>query len=215
MEVKLLAFTPWPEYVCYIASRTCRSTVGPIEMHDTHAQTPEMIASHIRARLKDGHTSVFEHVSFTFGIEGISRTCSHQLVRHRIGCSYSQQSQRYTPMEQEDNLNDMYVIPESFIPKGLGGCTAMQKLKGYLRFGMSLYNDMIKAGIPKEDARFVLPQATTTNLMVTMNGRSLLHFFSLRLDKSAQWEIQLLAQKMLEAVKEVAPLLFGHLDRGD
>jgi len=195
LKVKLLVWTLNPEYWCYIASRTCRSPVGPIEIHETHVQTPELIRSHIKARLKDGHHSVFEHASFTFGIEGISRACSHQLVRHRIA-SYSQQSQRHISPSG-------IVLPESMKENAA--------VDGALNTIARVYKGLLELDYPVEDVRFILPQASTTNLVVTMNARALLHFFELRLHKSAQWEIRELAGRMLEEVKRVAPTIFEHI----
>lgn len=197
MKVKLLRHTPNPEYICYLASRTCRSSAGPIEMHDTHVQTPELIRGHIQARIEEGHLSIFEHASFTFGIEGISRNCSHQLVRHRIGCSYSQQSQRHTEPSR-------YVLPESI--KHRTNATRI------LLKASEAYNLMINSGIPREDARFILPQASSTNLVVTMNARSLMHFFDLRLTEYAQWEIYRLAKLMLTEVRKVTDVMFDGYD---
>ena len=193
MNVELLAYTRNPEYICYLASRTCRSVDGPITMNRSYAMTPEMVRGHIQARIEEGHLSIFEHASFTFGIEGISRTCSHQLVRHRIGCSYSQQSQRSI---EPGN----YVIPPT-----IG--TDEHISKAFIS-ASEAYHALIKGGISMEDARFVLPQAVMTNLVVTMNARSLMHFFDLRLGEHAQWEIQRLAKLMLTEVTKVAPTIF-------
>ena len=195
MKVKLFAWTHWPEYVCYIASRTCRSKVGPEEML-SQVQTPEGISAHITARLNDGHYSIFEHASFTFAIEGISRSCSHQLVRHRIA-SYSQQSQRHVEPER-------YILPESMKDSNLAK-------RGLIELS-SIYATLISEGVPREDARFILPQASTTNLVVTMNARELLHFFKLRLHKSSQWEIRELASMMLNEVKPKARTIFSRVE---
>lgn len=198
MEVKLITWTPWPEYVCYIASRTCRSSSGPIEMLGW-VQTPEMITSHIKARLDDGHYSIFEHANFTFGIEGISRTCLAQLTRHRIA-SFSVQSQRVVEPSE-------YVTPESMKDSNL-------VKRGLLEMS-SIYDTLISDGVPREDARFILPQAATTNLVTTMNARELLHFFKLRLHKSSQWEIRKLARHMLDEVRPKAPVIFSRVDSGE
>lgn len=143
-----------------------------------------------------GHESVFEHVSFTFRIEGISRVCSHQLIRHRLA-SFTQQSQRYVP------LDPSYILPES-IYKSEFRDEALELINRATDF----YKKIIKSKIKKEDARFLLPQGVETKLVVTMNGRELRYFISLRADKSAQWEIRALALEMLKKAHEVAPLLF-------
>ncbi|MDP8012352.1 MAG: FAD-dependent thymidylate synthase [Thermoplasmata archaeon] len=146
-----------------------------------------------------GHESVFEHVSFTFRIEGISRVCSHQLVRHRMA-SFTQQSQRYVP------LNPEFIIPESLI-----GSEFSDEVKNILENARSLYKKMVEKGIRKEDARFILPQAVETKIIVTMNGRELRHFISLRAEKDAQWEIRKLAIEMLKEAYKVAPILLEDL----
>lgn len=153
--------------------------------------------------INNNHLSPVEHISFTFGIEGVSRSLSHQLVRHRIGASYSQQSQRYVEEKQFD-----YIIPDSFtyskeLPFG----------KAWFAEKMSIiqswYNEAIKAGIPKEEARALLPNACETKLMLTMNARELLHFFKVRCCNKSQTEIRELANQMLVLCKEKSSTIFG------
>ncbi len=147
--------------------------------------------------VKRGHHSILEHASFTFGVEGISRACSHQLVRHRIA-SYSQQSQRYVP------YNEMgFIMPESIRKKGLE-----KEVELFAENAKNLYKRLVESGVPKEDARFILPTGMETKIVVTMNARELLHFFTLRLCERAQWEIRKLALLMLKEVKKVAPNIF-------
>ena len=152
----------------------------------------------IEKALKLGHHSVLEHASFTFGIEGISRACSHQLVRHRIA-SFSQQSQRYVKMRHSD-----FTLPDSIA----GNAEAAQRYNAAVETLQSVYNDLLTAGFPAEDARYVLPNATKTKILMTANARSLLNFFELRLCVRAQWEIRRLASLMLEEARVVAPTLF-------
>ncbi len=137
--------------------------------------------------------SVLEHVTFTFLIRGISRVTSHQLVRHRIA-SYTQESQRYSVVNKE------YVIPESIKVKGYESryCTLIEK-------AFELYEEMIESGIPPEDARYVLPQAVTTTILMTVNLRELLHIACLRLSNKAQWEIRELVNAMISEVNKVIP----------
>ncbi|MCD6370042.1 MAG: FAD-dependent thymidylate synthase [Thermoplasmata archaeon] len=149
---------------------------------------------------KLGHESVFEHASFTFRVEGISRVCSHQLVRHRMA-SYTQQSQRYVKLK-----NPKFVVPESIFGSEFEG-----EYLEILEKASHLYRRMVEGGIRKEDARFILPQGIETKIILTMNGRELRHFFSLRCEKDAQWEIRNLAKSMLKLVYEVAPVLFEDL----
>lgn len=148
----------------------------------------------VRRCIANGHTSVMEHVSATFRIEGISRSCLAQLTRHRMA-SFSVMSQRYCT----NKGGDWYVMPQSFIDNGEEVMfeAAMDRAKRD-------YLHAIDKGIIKpEDARFLLPEATKTNLVMTINARSLMNFLSLRLGKSAQWEIRELANAMVQALMEI------------
>ena len=155
----------------------------------------------LRARIREGHESIIEHASVTFEISGISRACSHQLVRHRIA-SYSQESQRYVDMSAPE-----FVVPPSVAenPK------AQAAWDEFIDRVADVYHLLRELGVRKEDARFVLPNATATRIIVTMNFRSLRHFFSVRCDKAAQWEIRALALEMLRQVHALAPSVFGDL----
>lgn len=193
MNVRLVSYTPNPDQVCDMACRTCTSEDFPKITPTTDK------LSVLRNALDSGHESVAEHAVFTFQIEGISRACSHQLVRHRIA-SYSQQSQRYVMVDNDD----YFVIPESIKEND-------SDYVQYISVMKYLFNEcerMIKAGIKLEDARYILPNACCTNITVTMNARELRHFFKLRLCKRAQWEIRELAECMYECVKPIAPVLF-------
>ena len=143
--------------------------------------------------LRNGHTSVVEHVSSSFRIEGISRSCLAQLTRHRMA-SFSVMSQRYCEIEGDD----WYVIPPSVIEAGeeVGFCAEVEK-------AAKAYHRLLAKGVKKEDARFLLPEATKTSLIMTINVRSLMNFLNLRLGKSAQWEIRELANAMVQALKEI------------
>ena len=153
----------------------------------------------LKQALASHHDSVLEHWSATFAISGISRACSHQLVRHRIA-SYSQQSQRYVKMNGFE-----YVTPESIDKASDDVFNEFLSLMDAID---RTYQSFIERGIPEEDARYVLPNACCTNIIVTMNARSLRYFFKLRLCRKSQWEIRELATKMLSLVKEVSPTLF-------
>lgn len=151
------------------------------------------------------HPSPVEHASVTFEISGISRTCSHQLVRHRIA-SYSQQSQRYV-----DESN-----PEWVLPPAIAEHPAAQLVwNDFIEGTRVAYQALRVLGMRKEDARFLLPGATATSIIVTMNFRELLHFFKVRMAKSAQWEIRELAGRMLELVRPYAPNVFDNVDIGE
>ena len=200
MKVRLISYTPDPAGVASRAARVCVSQDIPDAAYPAS----------LRAALKSGHESVLEHVSFTFSAEGISRACSHQLVRHRIA-SYSQQSQRYVKLD-----NAGFVIPESFKNWDMvdyyddDGYGSPVKINVSQLIGKisDAYRDMIEKGIPAEDARYILPNATCTNIILTMNARELRHFIKLRTCGRAQWEIRELACKMRALAIEAAPELF-------
>jgi thymidylate synthase (FAD) len=143
--------------------------------------------------------SVIEHASFTFSIEDVSRAMTHQLVRHRLA-SYTQQSQRYV---KYDTLKS-YVTP----PTIANNPDAQKIFEGALEHVSNVYNKLLEMGIPKEDARYILPNAAKTNIVVTMNARELRHFFNLRCCARSQWELREVAIEMLRQVKRVAPSLF-------
>jgi thymidylate synthase (FAD) len=139
------------------------------------------------------------HLSFTFAVEGISRACSHQLVRHRVA-SFSQQSQRYIQVKR---LNEHVVTPSTVADKAGG------EFSSFVETASGVYSKLVEEGVPREDARFVLPNATETSLIITMDGRSLMHFFGLRLCNRAQWEVREMAEEMLRQIRLAEPELFG------
>lgn len=197
MYVELLTHTPEPETVVAAAARLCYSDAAINALLEKSRSDRRIFLEKI---VSLGHLSVLEHVSFTFGVEGISRACSHQLVRHRLA-SYSQQSQRYVSHEKHFDA----VTPASIAAhESLG-----QRYQQMLTQIHSFYGELMQAGIPAEDARFILPNAATTKIIVTMNGRELLHFFTLRCCRRAQWEIQALAKQMLQQLTPLAPILFA------
>lgn len=199
LKVILLEHTPEPEKLVAAAARLCYSPKSADELMENF--TPDKVESFVRKLVSLGHESPMEHVSFTFAIDGISRACSHQLVRHRIGASYSQKSQRYVKEDQFD-----YITP----PKIAVNPELAAKFDRAMAEMQSVYQELVQAGVPAEDARFVLPNAASTSFVLTMNVRSLWHFFELRCCTRAQWEIRALANAMLAEVKKVAPLLFEH-----
>ena len=220
MKVKLLAYTPEPEKVISMAAKLCYSSVGVDDIEKN--LTDESIDKFLNMLINMGHESPLEHVSFTFAVEGISRACSHQLVRHRIA-SYSQQSQRYVKLDQFE-----YIIPkeieaideakEVFINAMKQDQEAYDKLVDILF--EKHYNNLINCGKNEkeakrnaekkaiEDARYVFPNACETKLVFTMNTRTLYNFLHHRCCERAQWEIRDLAIEMLRLLKEVAPILF-------
>jgi thymidylate synthase (FAD) len=197
MKVTLLQHTPDPELTVALAARLCYSKVGIDELKQK--LTNSDINAFLDKIMSLGHQSVLEHASFTFGIEGISRVTSHQLVRHRVA-SYSQQSQRYVSHREQFAV----VIPPEIAKQP-------EMLKIFNEQMLSLheaYARMVDAGIPAEDARYLLPNATETKIVVTMNARELLHFFAVRCCERAQWEIRAMSIEMLRLVRELAPVIF-------
>ena len=203
MKIKILAHTPNPERVIALAGKLCYSSVGIDELNDKISD--EQVEKFIKKLSDMGHMSPFEHASFTFAIEGISRNCSHQIVRHRLA-SFSQQSQRYVKMKGE------YVVPpyiywhEELLLEFNHALEDADKAYNKLVEGLMRYGRTEKEAI--EDARYILPSACTTKMEVTMNVRELLHFFKQRCCKRAQWEIREVAKEMLKQCKEVSPILF-------
>lgn len=187
-----MAYTQNAEAICAAAGKSCYSERSSMELVD--APNPGKVLGKIVGM---GHHSVIEHAVFTFSIEGVSRSLTHQLVRHRVA-SFSQQSQRYVSMDKPT-----YVIPKTV--------EADPELKKEFERTMSeiwaSYNRLVEK-IPPEDARYVLPNACTTNITITMNARELIHFFSLRCCNRAQWEIREMADEMLRQCKEVYPVIF-------
>lgn len=215
MKVKLIAYTPEPEKVIAIAAKLCYSDSNIENIME--GLTEENISKFIDTLMSLGHQSPLEHVNFTFGIEGVSRTLTHQLVRHRLA-SYSQQSQRYVNL----NKSFEYVAPIEILNNysALGqfelamenafnsyvNITAILK-EEYVNKGMSLKNAEKKA---IENARAVLPNACETKIICTMNARELLHFFNERGCHRAQDEINELAWAMIRICRDTAPQLFSN-----
>lgn len=193
IKVELLTHTPNLEKICATAAKLCYSQGMP-KLADI---TPDKARPFLEKILANGHLSTLEHASLTFGVEGISRACSHQLVRHRLA-SFSQQSQRYVKQEEPH-----FIVPQSVIDAGQA-----DRYNQAMEYAWAFYRAMCNAGVPTEDARYVLPNATETKLVLTMNVRELLHFFSLRCCKRAQWEIRTLAEQMLELCAKESPILF-------
>lgn len=227
MKVELIRYTPEPEKVVAAAAKLCYSKTG-IDgiLDDLDSSKTEKF---LNILMDLGHESPIEHVYFTFGVEGVSRVLTHQLVRHRIGCSYSQQSQRYVKLDQFE-----YIIPpqikniekarELFIK-------AMEEDQKYYDSIVDIlyadnFENLTKAGVSEksarqiaeklsiEDARYVFPNACETKIVFTMSARALLHFFRLRACERAQWEIRELSFEMIKKVKEVAPIIFKHAGPG-
>ncbi|MDR2197685.1 MAG: FAD-dependent thymidylate synthase [Coriobacteriales bacterium] len=201
MLVKLLYHTSDPERAVATAARLCYAPVGAAELMESMdaAQVNKVLAT----IMKSGHFSALEHASYTFALDGVSRALTHQLVRHRLA-SYNQQSQRYVTYSAEPDV----VLPQTIAHDS----EALSAFNTAIDVAYATYAQLIEAGIPAEDARYVLPNACVSKLVITMNIRELLHFFEVRCCHRAQWEIQELANRMLEEVTPTAPYIF--LDAG-
>ena len=206
VKVILLSHTPNPEATIAMAAKLCYSPSDIESLKEKTAAKDQK--SFVDKLMKMGHMSPIEHASFTFAVEGISRACSHQLVRHRLA-SYSQQSQRY--VSEEAGFD--YVIPQT-----IRGDAELEKyFIEFMAKAQKAYNQIVKKlnkkGVSGEaanqDARFVLPNAAETKIMITMNARELLHFFRQRCCNRAQWEIRAMAIDMLKLVKSIAPTVFS------
>lgn len=197
MQVELLNHTPDPERAIATAARLCYAPVGAAELMETMPE--ERVRSVLTTIMSSGHFSTLEHASYTFAIDGVSRVLTHQLVRHRLA-SFNQQSQRYVKFKD----GFPFVTP----PTIAENAEADAAFRALMDAAADTYQQLLDAGIPAEDARFVLPNAAETKIVTTMNVRELLHFFELRCCHRAQWEIQELACRMLELVRPTAPFIF-------
>ncbi len=197
MDVRLLSHTPEPERAVAVAARLCYAPVGAAELMD--AMEAEAVTRILKTIMTSGHLSALEHASYTFAIDGVSRALTHQLVRHRLA-SYNQQSQRYVSYAEEPS----FIVP----PEVEGDERRRQVFLGACDDAFRSYRELIEAGVAAEDARYLLPNAMETKIVVTMNVRELLHFFELRCCKRAQWEIRELALRMLGLAEPTAPYIF-------
>lgn len=196
MNVEIISHTPEPELLIEKAARICYDSFGKMS-------PPESTVRIIDHLLKSGHESCLEHASVTFRVGGVSRALTHQLVRHRLA-SYSQRSQRYVKESEPQ-----YVTPPSILEnkENIGVSSQNQmaraKFENAMLFAWNTYNELLQMGIKGEDARFVLPNACCSEIIITMNFRELRHFFKLRTSKHAQWEIRNMAKEMWEQVMRI------------
>ncbi|HUK78035.1 MAG TPA: FAD-dependent thymidylate synthase [Thermoleophilia bacterium] len=205
LAVTLLAHTPDPDRAVAAAGRLCYAPVSAAQLTET--MSDDDVARLVRGLVASGHHSALEHASFTFAVDGVSRACTHQLVRHRMA-SYNQQSQRYVNF----SAGDGFVMP----PAIAADATAAQVFLRAMDQAREAYDRLVELGLAdgrtresvQEDARFVLPNAAETKIVVTMNGRELRHFFTVRCCNRAQWEIRALAWDLRDRVKALAPALF-------
>lgn len=187
------------------AGRLCYAPVSAADLKEV--MSDDDVRRLVRGLVRSGHMSALEHATFTFAVDGISRACSHQLVRHRLA-SYSQQSQRYVRFGPDG----AFVVP----PRIAASAEARTVFYEAMEHARWAYERLVELGLAEgrssesvfEDARFVLPNAAETKIVVTMNARELRHFFSLRCCRRAQWEINRLAWTMRHLAVATAPLLF-------
>ncbi|MFQ5382429.1 MAG: FAD-dependent thymidylate synthase [Dehalococcoidia bacterium] len=206
IQVTLISHSDEPLRSLYMAYRTCYSRLTPqqvLERVRDERISADKMREFIEERLKTGHASPLEQVWFEFGISGVSRAFSHQFVRHRVGISFEQQSQRYVTYKKG---SFPYTTPETVRRAGLDGA-----LEEHFRAAGDLYEEMVAAGVPAEDARFLLPNATNTNFKITVNFQSLLHICDLRLCTRAQWEFRKVAALMRAEVNRAVPELGRYL----
>lgn len=204
MNVTLLSHTPESDRLCAAAAFTSWKQKTTVQLFSELNETEAM--DFLRMVIGFGHESVMEHANFTFAVSGISRACSHQLVRHRIA-SFTQQSQRYIKFKNEEIE---FVTPPSISSNPI----FKENYELIMRQLARMYELLISKGIPPEDARFVLPNASATNIVVTMNARELNHFFRLRCCERTQWELRNVADEMLKQALKIAPVLFGRAGPG-
>ncbi|MFH1474172.1 MAG: FAD-dependent thymidylate synthase [Candidatus Aenigmatarchaeota archaeon] len=197
MKVELLGYTPEPEILSALSAATSFKEEGASLRKEK--MTPGKARKILKRVMSYGHVSVIEHASFTFSLEGVSRALTHQLVRHRIA-SFTQQSQRYVKITTDND--EWYVIPPKYKDK------KMEEFKKRMKIIAGWYQEALEKGLPSEDARFYLPNACKTNIVVTMNARELLHFFKLRCCARCQWELRNVAKEMLKKAKKVSPIIF-------
>lgn len=206
-NVTLIRYTPAPEELVALAGKLCYS---PATLDDLAEGVAAKDQTKYLTKLTDmGHLSPIEHASFTFGIEGVSRTLLAQITRHRIA-SFSVQSQRYVALGGDEAGFD-YIVPPAIAALGEEETAEYHRQMAQMDKWYQEWRVKLGGGkASNEDARFVLPNAAATRIVMTMNARELIHFLSLRCCNRAQWEIREVAWKMLELAYEAAPSLFGN-----
>lgn len=204
-KVKLIRYTPAPEELVALAAKLCYSAS---DLDDLDEGVSRKDQTKFINRLMDmGHLSPVEHASFTFGIEGVSRSFLAQITRHRIA-SFSVQSQRYVALGDEETGFD-YVVPPAIEALGEADAAEYRRQMDQMNQWYQAWRQKLGTGEKSnEDARFVLPNAAATRMLVTMNARELTHFLALRCCSRAQWEIRSVAWQMLALAYEAASALF-------
>ena len=206
LRVTLLQHTPDPDRAVAIAGRLCYAPVSAADLKQ--AMGADDVARLVGILVRSGHHSALEHASFSFAVDGVSRALTHQLVRHRVA-SYNQQSQRYVSF----GAGDSFIVPPSVSANAAAEAVFLEAME----HARVAYDRLVELGLAEgrtresvqEDARFVLPNAAETRIVVTMNARELRHFFRVRCCNRAQWEIRALAWQMRGMARELAPSLFA------
>jgi thymidylate synthase (FAD) len=223
MHVELLAHTPEARKIAFTAIRTCYSPNEPSDLfegaeYEKYQEKPagdgqegsdaDRLFRHI---VHSGHTSTLEHINFTFALEGVSRVLLAQLTRHRVGFGFSVQSQRYVSDASDKKKGGFqHVVP----PKVAEIEEAAAYYDQVMESLQTAYDRLVELGVPKEDARFVLPNAASTNITMTANLRALLTFYSKRKPgRGAQWEIAELAERLRSEVVKAEPWLDSYFER--
>lgn len=209
LHIELLDYTQNAMAIIYSACRQCYSDSFAADIFYSSLNDTEKQEKFVQQVVLSGHESPLEHVKFTFAIEGVSRALTHQLVRHRIA-SYSQQSQRYVKETDFDYIIPPSIESDSEMKKEY--LNIMEQIqKSYNKLIELFEKKKIKGEMANQDARYVLPQATETKIVVTMNCRELIHFFKERCCQRAQWEIRKLAEEMLTICRKILPTIFNNI----
>ncbi|MBW3011268.1 FAD-dependent thymidylate synthase [Candidatus Woesearchaeota archaeon] len=216
LEVALLRCSPRPEELVSLSAKLCYSHAdlndlrGSVETKDQKKFVDKLLGM--------GHLSPVEHVCFTFGVQGISRACTHQLVRHRVA-SYSQQSQRYVGEHskkheggEEEDADSTF---DFIIPPSVKSAGKEEWFKEKMQLMQNWYDELCEAlgdsgESSNQDARFLLPNAAETKIIITMNARELMHFYNVRCCNRAQWEIRAMAMEMLKYSIQECPTIFSN-----
>lgn len=226
MQIELLEATSNPEEIVCRAARGDYSSdwvgpdvpfeevMGPVE-GDTLQKKKETLMDHL---MRSGHWGPFEHPSATFAVRGISRSCMAQLTRHRHA-SFDVMSLRYVELSGESDLEDQFVYPETFEAEEVVSREGVEEVEhspaerrdladDIYRRCIDAYTDLVDAGVPKEDARMLLPLGTRVNMTFSMNARALMHLLDMRMKADAQWEVRNLSKRVLEECKKWMPYTF-------
>ncbi len=200
MEITLINYSPNPELMGAAAARLCRKDISAKDI--MRHMSMDDITALLDVVTSSGHLSVLEHINFSFAIDGVSRVLTHQLVRHRVGIAFSQQSQRYTDVSE-----NTYITPRSIE----NDSDLAENYKRLMEACFAFYRDMQKRSVPNEDARFILPQAVVTRLIMTVNMRQLLNMYNLDACLRSQWEIREFVNAIKSEIDKVSPRLAGEM----